>query len=841
MQCFGDLFAKMKTAFLLLACFLPPVCGAESQENRTSVNESDGVTAGWENTDLARSEFPPTKVIWNAPKIGWTVEKEGGAEGTVDITNGIIVIRKTSEKGRIVVTAPEFRVEKGRIIRFFVDVAAKTDFAEGARGYLSTWSRARKIASFDPVTKKFGWFMFGGVHMTEILNSAPGMTWRKYRHLEPDGDEAHVAIVVEGNASESVWSGLAAEDFDAAQTAWGEYFDKMNLQDRSSDLSSEDDFERKLIADSDHVARIVTKDGVSHLEVDGNIVPPIVYKTPGHIGAKEAGRMCYAGKPLQRAGVRIGVAQCRFGDLPEYPGFWTKRGFDVQGAVRAIRDQMRAGDESLFILTLNVTAYPEFTTEEHPDEIWLNEDGTVPLGNSGSIIPDTYNDGGLADPNERRWPWASPASPSWRRAVKERVSELFAELRRTGLMKRVIGVHFAGYHDTQFAMPISDFSPTARADYARYLTENNLKPSDREGTYAFYSKQMGWRVIEDFSREAKKLAGKPIIASRWVMSPFLVSFDMTSFVKSDAVDVIVPQPEYSKRLPGLPQGIRLPAESLHLHGKMQWSEFDLRTYAACDIWAKSVIAVKGLNTAQDIGMWRTIFRKHVGVLAAHRMGWWFYDMAGGWYSPSEIVDDIGCVRRLLMQLDAEPIDPWHPDVAFVIDESALATYGTKDGPRILQRETLANRQWSKSALSGVPYDAYLAQDFYDNPKLASRYKVVVWSGFCAPDARQKGLMDDVARMGIKSFVVQPGGFKGAFLNAFAHDAGAFVACVPDRMQVDMNGNFLSLHCIVPGMYDIRLPFEAIVTNLKDDSVLVGSVLKVSMTAGETCWFSLRRK
>ena len=798
-------------------------------------------TVGWENVDSSRCEFPPAKVVWRAPQVGWLVEREGEAEGSVDITNGMVVIRKTSEKGRIIVTAPGFKVGRGQVLRFFVDVSGKTDFPMGARGYLATWGRERKISSLDRVSQKCGWFISGGVHMTEILNSAPGMTWRKYRHLEPDGEEAHVAIVIEGHVSESVWTGLSAEDFDAAQAAWMKHFDKTNLPDRSSDLLPEDAFERNLSADIDHTARIVTKDGVSRLEVDGKFMPPIIYKAPGHIGAKQADRMCYAGKPLQRAGVRIGVAQCRFGDLPEYPGFWTKRGFDVQGAVRAIRDQMRAGDESLFVLTLNVTAYPEFTIEEHPDEVWLNEDGTKPLGNSGSIIPDLYNDGGLADRNERRWPWVSPASPSWRKAVKERIGELFAELRRTGLMKRVIGVHIAGYHDTQFAMPIPDFSPTAKADYKNYLSENGIAPFVREGTYTFYSKQMGWRVIEDFSREAKKLAGKPIIASRWVMSPFLMSFDVTSFVKSDAVDVIVPQPEYSKRLPGLAQGIRLPAESFHRHGKMQLFELDLRTYAACDIWAKSVIAAKGLNTAQDIGMWRTILRKHVGVLAAHRMGWWFYDMAGGWYSPDEIVDDVADVRRLLMQIDAEPIDPWHPDVALVIDESALATYGTKDGPDVQRRETLANRQWSKSALSGVPYDAYLAQDFYDNPLLARRYKAIVWSGFCEPDARQRGLMDAAARMGTKSFVVQPGGFEGAFLNAFAHEAGAFVACLPNRMQVDMNGNFLSLHCIIPGPCDIRLPFDAVVTNLKDSSTLVGSQMRVSLSAGETCWFLLKRR
>ena len=38
--------------------------------------------------------------------------------------------------------------------------------------------------------------------------------------------------------------------------------------------------------------------------------------------------------------------------------------------------------------------------------------------------------------------------------------------------------------------------------------------------------------------------------------------------------------------------------------------------------------------------WQTIYRKHLGPVLAQRQGFWFYDMAAGWFDPPEIRDDM---------------------------------------------------------------------------------------------------------------------------------------------------------------------------------------------------------
>jgi hypothetical protein len=75
-------------------------------------------------------------------------------------------------------------------------------------------------------------------------------------------------------------------------------------------------------------------------------------------------------------------------------------------------------------------------------------------------------------------------------------------------------------------------------------------------------------------------------------------------------------------------------------------------------------------------------------------------------------------------------------------------------------------------------------------------------------------------------------------NAFARSAGAYVPC-DMGLQVDMNGEFVSVHCLRTGRYDFTLPHEAEVTNLKTGRNL-GTMrsIPLDMTGGETRWYGI---
>ena len=796
-------------------------------------------TPGWENVCPERlsREVPPVKVLWTSPGTGFDIRKEDGAEGDVSAENGKIRIRKTNAKGRITVSAPAFKAQNGKALRFFADVSASAAAPDKTHGYLCAHGKNRVVSPEDKIGRQ--WFAGGGYsYMRRLVNSAPGMTYRKYSHFMPEGEPVTAVIAVEGEPSESVWSNWTAEDLDAAQEKWGEHWRRLVAPDRSAELMGDDAFDAAIAADCDHTAQIVVRDGVSRLLVDGVETPPIAYKVGSWNNAM------YSGKPLHRHGVKVGCFPIQLGSLPESPAPWSKDGLDMKALVEKIRRQMRMADEAVFILALNTSAYPEFTAE-HPDETWHRENGSVVRGNSGSAVPDEYNDGGARDKGDRRWPWVSYASPAWRGAIKGIIRQLADELKRTGLSKRIVGVHFYGYHDGQLAMPVIDHSPCAKAEYARYLAEKGLKEGDPGSEYNFFAGQMGFRAIEDFSREAKKAFGKQMVAVRWCMSPFQgwlpAACDINSFLHSDSVDVIVPQPKYVQRLPALGQGMFLPCSTLHRYGKMMWFEFDLRTYAAVEKWARSVVASKGLGTSDDLPMWQTVFRKHAGIMTAQRMGWWFYDMAGGWFYPEEIASDCGKVFEMRRDLDVVKPSAWRPDAAIVADERMLSLYNTPYGIRVKGVGGLVMTQWPSLAISGVPYDFVLAEEAYESLEVLRGYKAIALCAFLAPDARQKTLMNKLNAGGVKTFVVQPEGFTPEFFNDFVRKAGGYVATRPGVVQIDMNGDFISVHCVVPGRYDLKLPFPAKVLNVRSgrEEKTIGGVLNLEMSAGETCWFRLK--
>ena len=92
------------------------------------------------------------------------------------------------------------------------------------------------------------------------------------------------------------------------------------------------------------------------------------------------------------------------------------------------------------------------------------------------------------------------------------------------------------------------------------------------------------------------------------------------------------------------------------------------------------------------------------------------------------------------------------------------------------------------------------------------------------------------------YVAAAGGLTPGLLNRIARESGAFYVVDSADLQVDMNGNFMSVHCLRPGRYTLHLPFPARVENLKSHKAekVTGQSFEVNLTAGETCRFLLEQ-
>jgi hypothetical protein len=808
------------------------------------------LTAGWRNNNPSKYRLPPAeKLLWQAPYAegegAFEVEWKDGASGVfrvVDTALGKgVEIDKTNDVGTVEVRPKKpFALSGCGRLKCFAAVISHCDNFEFARGVLKVGLRGyeRVLSS----TCK-GLAIGGARRMTWLPNTAPGSYEAKYAFGdEPKpGRDYSSAIQVSGAASRTVWCGWRIEDADEALKAVKtDPKRKPFLSSRSgkADMIGEKEFERKCAADVEHSAKVVRIDGYSRILVDGKEVPAVVYKGLGcsdnivrFAGANLAGSVALMNVPVN------------FRALPPRKGIWHEGGFDAEIAVEEIRKAMRCASDSFFVVSLGLNAYPAFTAR-YPEETWTDRDGKLVCGNFN--LANKVVAPGEAPP-KGYWPWASYHSLVWREQVKSNLTQLVTALRASGLSKRIVGVHLFGYHDGQFATPIADYSKCAIEAFRRWTGRSDAVPPAMSAKgwldgaedapvieWLKFQKRAPFAMLEDVARHVKAQFGKDILAFRWCFGPFggtmTTAWDITPFVESDVFDVIVPQPDYRRRAPALPIGGVMPSATMNRHGKIFMNEFDLRTWG---VWLQNdtELSSAGASRVRDIEEWCSVHRKLAGQMIASHSAFWYYDMQPGWFRPDGIARDIADVTGTMRELAKRKASQWKADVAFVIDEESLFRLNLFAYPRdpSYDEDLRENGRMSvfamisgmsmRLAASGVPYDIYLAKDFDSDKALASSYKYVV----------RRLSQDDVYITPIE-------------FNARARAAGAYVPVEPNVMQVNMNGDFVSIHALRNGTFDFKLPFPCKVRNLKsklEEKVDSGKIT-LNVEAGETCWFGLER-
>ena len=173
-------------------------------------------------------------------------------------------------------------------------------------------------------------------------------------------------------------------------------------------------------------------------------------------------------------------------------------------------------------------------------------------------------------------------------------------------------------------------------------------------------------------------------------------------------------------------------------------------------------------------------------------------------------------------------------MAVLIDEQgSLASVAGKEPGRDF------NAYHVMLASSGVPYRQFLAEDVLSDASALDGMRVVVWFGLRnGGDSARKELLAKLKAQGVR--LVLPEELlrlSGRQLHGIALAADAYVPSEKYGLQVDMNGNFVSVHALLPGEYLLRFPYPAEVINLKNGHrrKMRGGVLRVSVFAGETLW------
>ena len=716
---------------------------------------------GWDNVNPARTFPTPKSVHWRADfsmgMAGFVVEYQDGAEGAVTIEDRAGIkgfrIEKSNGVGFITVRPKEVLAFPDKTeLQSFAFVSSEKNDPLYAVGFLRL--RGEKLQDYAYFSKLDGRGP-GGPKMQYLANTAPGVRERKLcRYCCQDdcgGTNVVPTIVVAGARSVSRWENWGVEDLADAKDTWKTFTKRVKPVDRTDEMQDDSTFAADLAIEPDHTAAVIKRDGYACLLIDGQSVSPVLFKgMPARVG-----RNLYAGKAMADAGIDIQSIYVRLGNAPEAFGYWTKDGFDVEGAVESLRSAMRTAPNAKFVLSIGLDAYPEYSAE-HPEEVWKLMNGKVVYGHQ------VHADFFLREPMPKGcWPWISCHSLVWRTDVKKVLSTLVGELKRTGLAKRIIGFHLAGYHDMQFAQRHVDFSlPAKRAfrDWQRrkfgkvrwenppseFSKSEVLRPGmdDHWIAYHQFLKRAPFEMQEDLARHLKVIFGKDVIAVRYCMSAFggnyCGAYDISDFLTSDAVDVICAQPSYEMRTPAMPIESKMPISSFHEHGKLFLNEFDFRTYGGVH-GIETELRVLGLSQATDFPMWETINHKLAGEMIAKRMGWWYFDMAGGWFDPPEIVHDISAVARIKRMVD-RATDGWRPSAALVIDEDGVLLRNTPKYYYNNDEEVSLDGQVEQLAESGVPYDTWLMADVISNPMLLKGYRTIVFSTLYHIDEKRRAAL-----------------------------------------------------------------------------------------------------
>ena len=722
--------------------------------------EVAAITPGWDGICESRKFREPAKSYWSSV-IGdgaFDVAWYDGATGNVWVADDKLVIEKKNGRGYGVVSARDgFSQPKGKKLRSFVDaevLGADGDYSLALPRILDARRRLHSCWMLDAV----GIFMGGGQKMAYLVNTPPGVAERRFsHHIVSDGGENLVpSIVIAGSPAMMKVVRWGVEDYDRAADAWvkerGRFHPK---RDHKGDLEDSQVFVEGIAADVEHTAKVKRgEDGKVRLMVDGREELPFIYKNP-HSWNRNWGD--YNGRAMSRNGVRLQTVNVG-GDH-----HWKGAEWNREQALKDVRDQMRCSPDALYVMSFGATTPREYA-EANPSEVTRHPDGTPIWGQWSKSTCYAYNAKKKEMP-EDSWPWISMSSTKYLKDMKDILAGLVADLRREGLSKRIIGIHFCGWHDGQFAQYRPDFSECARRGFIRHLRSRGMKVGDDfklpvpglemwysgeraeiEHEFAVYQHLAPFRVQEELARTAKIAFGKDIVTMHWSMGVWGGQMNCSHYIeemcRSDAMDAMVSQPSYVRRLPGSSVGVITPTDSFALHGKLYVDELDLRAYGLIAGYLKEP-SIYGLGHASDFPTWQTINRRMVGRMYARGQGLWYYDISGGFYDPPEIAADIGEVAkegRKLMNAPSPAKPCWKPSAALVVDEKGMLWRNSIGNAGCSDVKRLVDTQVELLSASGVPYSTWTAADAMEHPEMLEPAKVVVLGGFFRLDGERERLV-----------------------------------------------------------------------------------------------------
>ena len=298
----------------------------------------------------------------------------------------------------------------------------------------------------------------------------------------------------------------------------------------------------------------------------------------------------------------------------------------------------------------------------------------------------------------------SYASDLWIQEVKDKLRQLIRYIEDQPYADRVIGYQLAAGNTEEWLAidPQSGFGLRAKEKFLAYC-ERTGEGKNEGSYYRFMSELVASRIV-DLAALVKELTSRRKLVGFFYGYTMYVKRNqchnaLKTVLSCDDVDFLCSPLCYADlRVPGIDLYPMIPVASVRHHGKVYFSENDLRTHLSraihshpnytSPIWfgPEPSLATEQLK----LGFCRAML---------HGYGMWWFDMWGGWYDDPRYMD----LMKRMAELCEGGMDVPDSEIAVYVDESAMTETDDTHLPDAMRA----------LGLCGVSYDAYLASDFED--------------------------------------------------------------------------------------------------------------------------------
>lgn len=428
------------------------------------------------------------------------------------------------------------------------------------------------------------------------------------------------------------------------------------------------------------ISQVKQVDGQPTLFVNGEAVPEMAYIT-----YKTANNRY---EDFAKAGIKLYSVNLNFSELPIneitpvlvfQKGIFQNDEPDFSIVDKNFDEILSTCPDALIFPRVNVNLSREWE-KEHPDELC---------------------DYGMHRGRTR----VSFASDLWAEEIKEKLTKLIDYIENSRYSENVVGYQIAG-GNTEEWLPFDDYGfygKRAKEKFLKLCEENNLEKNE-ENYFRFASEMTAQRIIEFASVAKEAVNNNKIVGAFYgytIGCPHRVNLHLalSKVLESDKIDFMCSPLIYVYgRQPGVDPYPMVPIDSLKLHGKLYFSENDIRTHLSRPPSPHSHYSTKiwfGPDRKTSLEQIKLNFCRAF----THGHGMWWFDMWGGWYDDSEFMQTFSKMQKIC----EKGMERKSSDVAVFMDENC---YFPLKGHR--------NKIWdvcNSIGLSGVMYDIFLASDF----------------------------------------------------------------------------------------------------------------------------------